>query len=288
MEKIKTNYHTHCNFCDGKNTIEEMTQAAIEHNIKELGFSSHAIYPYTSDWHMDVSNYQAYITEVERIKKLYQDKIKILTGFEADYFPLVSTPDKETYRKYKPDFIIGSVHYVMNLDYPEKGYRPLNSDIPINSFTVDEAPQSMQKGIDIFFEGDGKKMVQTYFFLQREMIKTCDFDIIGHIDLVRKNNGILHFFDENEEWYKNELKETAKTVAQTNKIVEINTGGIARKLINDSYPSFEFLQLLNKLDVPVCINSDSHVIDTIDTAFDESYQKAKKAGYNKIITLSSI
>lgn len=285
---MKTNYHTHCVFCDGKNTIEEMTQAAIAHNFDELGFSSHAIYPYTSDWHMETSHYKLYIDEIQRVKEKYKGQIKILTGFESDYFPLVSTPDKSTYKDYNPDFIIGSVHYVMNLDHSDKGYKPANSDIPINSFTVDEDPKLVQKGIDTFFDGDGKKMVQTYFALQREMIKTFDFNIIGHVDLIRKHNGLLHFFNENDEWYKNEIKETAKIISQSNKIVEINTGGIARKAINDSYPSLEFLQLLNKFNVPICINSDSHSIDTIDTAFDESLQKANKAGYTTTTRLSPI
>ena len=40
-EMIKTNYHTHSTFCDGKNTPEEMVLKAIEDNFDILGFSSH-------------------------------------------------------------------------------------------------------------------------------------------------------------------------------------------------------------------------------------------------------
>ena len=43
---IKTNYHTHTEFCDAKNTAEEMVLAAIEKNFSILGFSSHAMYPF--------------------------------------------------------------------------------------------------------------------------------------------------------------------------------------------------------------------------------------------------
>ena len=35
---IKSNYHTHTNFCDGKSTAEEMVKSAIEKNLIFLGF----------------------------------------------------------------------------------------------------------------------------------------------------------------------------------------------------------------------------------------------------------
>ena len=40
---IKTNFHTHSIFCDGKSTLEENVLSAIEKEIKILGFSSHSV-----------------------------------------------------------------------------------------------------------------------------------------------------------------------------------------------------------------------------------------------------
>ena len=39
---IKTSFHTHTTFCDGKNTPEEMVVAAIEKGFVALGFSTHS------------------------------------------------------------------------------------------------------------------------------------------------------------------------------------------------------------------------------------------------------
>ena len=45
----KSNLHTHCTFCDGKNTIEEMIQAAIAAGLDSIGFSSHSPTGYNLD-----------------------------------------------------------------------------------------------------------------------------------------------------------------------------------------------------------------------------------------------
>ena len=47
---ILTNYHTHTNFCDGKEEPETMVQEAIACGLSVLGFSGHSIYPFASDW----------------------------------------------------------------------------------------------------------------------------------------------------------------------------------------------------------------------------------------------
>ena len=279
---IKSNFHTHTDFCDGKSSPEKMIQSAIEKKFDILGFSSHATYPYKSSWHLNPVRYNEYISEIERLKNVYKDKIEIYRGFEADYIPLVSTPDKQHYEQFKPDYIIGSVHFVVNLDCPEKkGFPQEDSDIPVNCFSIDSFTEEVEQGIKLLFDGDGKKASQSYFAIVREMVSSANFDVIGHLDILRKRNGTLKFFDENAEWYKNELCATAKIIAQSGKIVEINYGGIARGSLNDTYPSLHFLKLLNKLDVPITINSDAHNFDHIDTGYEFAIKNAISAGYSE-------
>ena len=65
---IKTNYHTHTEFCDAKNTAEEMVIAAMEKGISILGFSSHAMYPFAGDWHIGTEKYADYVNEINRLE----------------------------------------------------------------------------------------------------------------------------------------------------------------------------------------------------------------------------
>lgn len=263
---FKTNYHTHTNFCDGKHTPEEMALAAIEKGFSILGFSGHSMFPFGEQWHIAPRDHVAYVNEIRRLQQVYRNQLNILCGFEADYVPSICSPDFEKFKQFNPDFIIGSVHYIVN----EKGF-----------FTVDESAEGVQNGIDALFNGDGKKAVKEYFYLQREMLRNESFTILGHPDLIRKRNGDLNFFDENESWYKSEIKALVKEIARSYVIVEINTGAITRRAMDDVYPSSYFLELLHEKNIPVTISSDAHSVDSIDGAFDRAIQAAKKAGYTE-------
>ena len=285
---IKTNYHTHTNFCDGKTTAEKIVTSAIEKKFDILGFSSHSAYPYKSSWHINPNKHADYVNEIQRLKSQYKDKIEICLGFEADYLPLVCTPDKSRFAEFNPDYIIGSVHYVVNLDEPEKkGFIQEESDIPVNCFSIDSFAEEVQQGIELLFDGDGKKACQNYFALVREMATSFNFDIIGHLDILRKRNSTVKFFDENSQWYKNELSATAKTIAKSGKIIEVNYGGIARGSLMDTYPSVDFLKMLKTFDIPITINSDAHNFDHIDTGYEIAIKNAICAGYTETQYLSN-
>ena len=281
----KANFHTHCVFCDGKNTAEEMVIAAIEKGFEVLGFSSHCIHPldpkfyepFDDVWHLPAEDITKYTAEIKRLKEKYSDKIKIFLGFEADYFEApdygTAIPNKEAYADFAPDYLLGAVHFV-NTD---KGF-----------YTVDHHAEVIKENLIKLYskpngEIDGKKAVCDYFAAEREMLRKGSFDILAHPDLLRKRNGELKIFNEEDSWYKEEIKLTAKEIAKAGVITEINTGAIARGAMDDTYPSQPFLELLHEYGVPVCINSDAHTTEGLDCAFDRAAAKAKKAGYTELV-----
>ena len=285
MYASKVNFHTHSTFCDGKNTAEDMVIAAIEKGFDVLGFSSHCIHPLNPDfykpfddvWHIPASNVTAYTQEIRRLKEKYADKIQIFLGFEADYFtsPVYGTaiPDKNIYSDLQPDYLIGAVHFVTT----DKGF-----------YTVDHHTEVIKENLIKLYskpngEIDGRTAACDYFAAEREMLAKGNFDILAHPDLLRKRNGELKFFSEEESWYKEEIKATAKAVAKAGVITEINTGAIARGAMDDVYPSQYFLELLYENGVPICINSDAHTTDGLDCAFDRAAAIAKKTGYTELV-----
>ena len=284
MQKI--NLHTHSKFSDGRFTAEEMVISAIKCGFTVLGFSEHSIHPLDPNfygpewsWHILSKNIGAYAKEMERLKKKYEAQIKLLTGFEADFF-IDNTPGKsigstiplKSNFEFTPDFLIGSVHFVCN----QNGF-----------YTVDYDPESVKAGlIKLYGDKNGnvdyKAAVCEYFEAERKMLELGKFEILGHADLIKKNNPVLHFFDENEGWYKEQLKLTAKAAARAGVVAEINTGAIARGLLDDVYPSAQFLEYFKDEGVPICINSDAHFADKIDCAWDRATLAAKKAGYKEL------
>ena len=281
----KANFHTHSKFCDGKFTPEEMVKAAIEKGFTTLGFSGHCIHPLNPEfykpfddvWHIPSANIKSYTEEIRRLQKEYAGKLQIFLGFEADYFESdkygSAIPRKETYADFSPDYLIGAVHFV-------------NTDKGL--YTVDHHAEVIKENLKKLYskangEIDGRAAVCDYFAAEREMLKKGHFDILAHPDLVRKRNGELKFFSEEESWYKDELKATANEIARAGVITEINTGAIARGAMDDTYPSQYFLELLHEKGVPICINSDAHTTDGLDCAFDRAAEKARRAGYKELV-----
>ncbi len=272
---MKTNYHTHCTFCDGKNTMEEMVQAAISSGFDILGFSSHAMTPFNDGWHIPADKYQEYCDTFRTLKAKYSDKIELYLGFEADYIKNLSSPDIKNYQEYNLDYTIGSVHYVLG-GTKQDGY-----------FEADGRFETVKDRINTLYGGDTKSAVIRYFETEREMINKGGFTFLGHPDLIRKQNSTEVLFDETESWYKEQIDLTAKAIATSGICVEINTGGMARGYMSTPFPSPYFLSVLREFNVPVTINSDSHQCSTIDYGFIEAAEYAKKAGYKELMYLTS-
>lgn len=282
----KINLHTHCTFCDGKNTAEEMVLSAIQKGFTVLGFSSHCIHPLSSDfyktpdddWHIPAKEVTNYVNEIERLKNKYEDRIQIFLGFEADYFEDSkigsAIPDFKNYKQFHPDYLIGSVHFVST----PKGF-----------YTVDHTAENVQANLKKLYTNpkdrkvDARKAVCDYFEAERQMLSKGSFNILGHADLLRKRNDILKLFDEEESWYKEQVRLTAKAAAKAGITAEINTGAIYRGCMDDVYPSSYMLEQLFNNKVPVCVNSDSHDINSIDFAFDRAIAIAKKIGYKELV-----
>ena len=78
------NFHTHTNFCDGKNTVEEVVAAAVEKGFAAIGFSGHG---YTAfDERYCMKDTTGYLTEVRRIKEKYKERIQVYSGIEEDVY----------------------------------------------------------------------------------------------------------------------------------------------------------------------------------------------------------
>jgi len=273
----QASYHTHTLFCDGNDTPASMARAAFDSGMSDLGFTAHAAWPFASEWHLDPKRYEEYRAEIARLKNEWEGKLNIRYGFEADFIPGVTVPDSSAYSRFSPDFLVGSVHYVMT-DKPKS---------TATLWEVDSPADNCARGIELCFDGNGRRAVEAYWAAVREMVTRCSFDIVGHLDLPKKRNGTLRFFDEDASWYRRELKQTVKAIAASGKIVELNTGGIARKAIDDIYPSAYALELLFHADVPVTISSDAHATGDLLCAYDRARDAGRKAGYTTLSYLGT-
>ena len=264
---IKSNCHTHTTFCDGNNSAEEMTLAAIEKGFVSLGFSGHSPMYYDADWTMNKENVVDYINDIRRVKALYKDKIDILCGIELDAdFSDVDLADF--------DYTIASVHQLHGDDH---------------IYSVDLAPEELTECVEKVFDGDWYKMAATYFDNLAKFVLSGDFDVVGHFDLITKFNGKNPLFDENNEDYKASAIKALDEILDNKPdlLFEVNTGAMYRMGNLKPYPSEFMMKHLNKRGGLITITSDSHRCESLDFAFVDMVDYCKSCGFKEAYYLTS-
>lgn len=244
-----TNFHTHTNFCDGKNTAEEMVKAAIDKGFLVLGFSGHSYLEFEISASM--SDTDGYINEIKRLKEKYKDKIQIYLGIEEDLFTKNRRDDF--------DYIIGSCHF-----FCEKG----------KFYDYDYRETCLE-----VFGGDAMKLAKRYYedfctyILQRKP------DIIAHFDLITKLEEKEESIFLSDKEYNKTAESYLKEALKSESIFEVNTGAISRGYRTWPYPSENLLYILKKNDAKIILSSDSHAVDTLDCNFEETKNMLLDIGF---------
>ena len=107
-----SNYHSHCTFCDGRSTPEDFIKFAVAHGFRAYGFSSHSPLPFETFWNMSKDDMPEYLTEIERLKKKYSDRLEIYVGLEIDFLDKSYNASIPYFRNLPLDYRIGSIHFL--------------------------------------------------------------------------------------------------------------------------------------------------------------------------------
>ena len=260
----KTNLHTHSTFCDGRQTPEQIVQAAISQGLTGIGFSSHSPMPYENDYAMTEASIYAYREEIKRLKRAYAGQINIFLGIEQDY--LSGRP----YGRY--DYVIGSVHTMMLDGKP---------------YELDYTREALLHAVNEHFRGDIYLFLQQYFSMVGELVDVTDCNIIGHFDLVTKFNADGSLFDELDTRYLVPAKATIDKLVKRDVIFEINTGAVMRGYRRAPYPAVPLLRRICERGGRVVINSDAHTCDHLLGKFDEAMMLAKNVGFGSVCELTA-
>lgn len=266
--------HTHTDFCDGTGSIEDFCRAAWEKGFESIGFSSHGPLPQKtgliSVWHMKEDRLPEYIEEVREARRRWEGRLRVFLGLEVDYLKGLTGPADRDIQNLGLDFIIGSVHYV----FPPQGGKP---------FTVDDSAENVAANIREKFGGDGEAVMEAYWDAVEGMIRAGGFDILGHLDLIKKNNAAGRWFSPADSAYTWRAERAADLAAGSGAVVEVNTGGINRGSIRETYPSPAILGLLKDRGVPVTISADAHRPEHLGGYYGQARQCLLEAGYGETL-----
>lgn len=228
---FKANYHTHTSRCGhAEGTDEQYVLAAIEQGFDVLGFSDHVPWPYKSGFvsrgvRMPITELDDYLASVRALKKKYAGKIKILTGFECEYFPEYMDYLAEMREEKQLDYLIFGNHY----DKTDEGGAYFGSA---------KTPDMLIRYVDSAVKG----------------VETGLFAYMAHPDVFMRRYGR---FDEN---CRAAARELSKLCVAHNLPMEYNLHDRFRlgPLNRDGYPHPEFFEIAMEEGAQVIIGLDAH------------------------------
>lgn len=251
--------HTHSVLCDGKDTLEEMVQAAIEKGFDSIGFSGHSFMDIYAEFSMSEDKASEYKAEIARLQQVYGDRIRIFCGLEKDNYTTMST---EGY-----DYLIGSVHVMKH----ENGL-----------LFIDWSTDRTRENIEKVFGGDGIAYAKHYFDAVADLPNHGSFDILGHFDLLTKfNEKEPDLIDTSCAEYRTAATKAAEALVGKVKFFEVNTGAISRGYRTTPYPDRYIIKEMKRLGFGAIISSDCHDRNFLDCGYEDAKRLLKEAGFTE-------
>lgn len=270
---LKTNYHCHSHYCDGKETPAAYIEAAIKQRFSVFGFSSHAPLPYSSDWNMSAEQLPRYLEEINSLKKKYSAVIEIVGGLELDYLPGRPAEKQATIANTNLDYAIGSLHLMPAAD-SEQGFSEIDGD-----------NDKFVSYLNNYYSNNPKNLACDYYHYCAQMIRLADtmkFQIVGHYDLIKKQNSIRQlYFDNNDPDYRKSALAPLSLIKEKGLFVELNYGGIARGRSDEYFPADFILKRCRQLAVPIVISGDYHTPQLVGTGHQAAVDHLRYLGFDR-------
>ncbi|MBE0601406.1 MAG: hypothetical protein IH607_06425 [Firmicutes bacterium] len=271
--KFLSNAHTHTAYVDGRDSIPALVRRAQELGFFSLGFSEHGYQGFDLDYSLSPQRRQCYLNEIRALQKAHETlgiAPKLYAGVEQD--ALTSQAVKDQNRR-DFDFIIGSAHYL--------------SDAQDGKKEAVDGPRDMLTGfLNDVFSGDAVAMAKAYYALLGASVKADKPDIIGHFDVVRKHAAVIGL-NTADKAYRRAALAALEEVFQGCRLMEVNTGSIARGYDTLPYPADFLLDAWREMGGELTLTSDCHNAADLDCAFAQTVPMLKEKGFKHLCRLGT-
>lgn len=262
MAKYLTDVHAHSTYSfDGREDLKGMLKTAHQKGLLFFGVSEHFDYDvYTLKGEQYIDE-EAYFHDARHMQEDYAGCMNVLIGAEFGYTDdeKVQKMYLETYEKYRPDFIINSVHCVNGEDYY------------FGKIFVGDDGQTREKS-EIYREYLG--------LIRRSLDAPYPYDIVGHIGYMTR---YAPYEDRrlSLEEFGEEIDDILKTIIAKDKILEVNS---STKGMGLSVTSEEILQRYFALGGrKLSFGADAHDSTRIAENREEVMEMLRNIGFTYII-----
>ncbi len=264
---MRINYHLHNQYSsDGRGSTEDVVRTAVDLGFEQICFTNHAevLSAEHGDWVLDLvearERYEQLQHEIELLQPEYPE-LRILLGAELEYRPEWVETLNALVESVDFDLVIGSVHVV-------DGYQVSGGAVG-----------------DYFRDRDMTDAYGRYFETVDEMLDWGGFDIVGHLDLV-KRFGVKHYGPFDPKPFESQVKNLLEKMAAKGLGLEVNTSGVVQAPA-EPYPGLEILKLANAAQIAtVTIGTDSHVPTSFEQGWEVGELLLRRAGFNELTLFS--
>lgn len=234
--------------------MESLCAAAVSAGIEEIGISEH-FDSHPNDECTDFFQVGEWWNEFERYKREYQGVLSLKAGLE------VSEPHQYTdavnliLDTHPWDYAIGSLHWI-------------EDEIIFK---------------DQYFKRSPGEAYRRYFLELRRMVENGRFNILGHMDIV-KRRGFEHYGEFHVEEYEDSIRTILRTLAKRDLALEVNTITL-RRSVQEPSPSFQVLSWFKEEGGRwISLGSDAHDASDVGANLIDAIRLVKSAGFDEVVS----
>ncbi len=250
MEALLYDTHMHTPLCKhASGEPEAYAEQAARKGLKGVIFTCHSPMniPYSAHLRMDITQFDQYMSMVERARLAYEGHVDVRLGLESDYFPGAEAWLTELHARAPFDYLLGSVHPQM-VEYQRW-----------------------------YFNEDAQAFYRTYYEHLAMAAETGLFDCISHPDVIK----FVHPNQFKPEPIMDTIAQTLDRIKAAGTAMELNTSGL-NKSPYEMYPSNTILTEIVKRDIPIVVGSDAHEPKRVGADFDKAFDALESLGVQHI------
>lgn len=228
---------------------EEYCAQAVKSGLKGIIFTCHCPMPdgFWPTVRMSESEFDLYVSLVQRAKAAFKNKLDVCLGIESEYFPGYEKYIETLHQRVEFDYCLGGLHW--------------------------QAKEYLHR----YELGTIEGFRRTYFEHLAASAETGLYDCLAHPDLVKNYHP--------DSWCFAIIKNTVNTVldriAKTGVAMELNTSGL-NKSYSEMNPGNEMLRMMAERKIPIVLGSDAHRAPRVGEHFITALNNLAEAGFEEV------
>lgn len=235
--------------------MEAACEAAISRGLTEIAFTDHL--DFGPEEPRGYFREREYLAAIAHCRARYKGQLTVRTGIEVGEPHLFAGEVSQILDENRFDLVLGSAHYAV-------GMQP-----------------AWRAG---FFEQPLGEAYEAYFRQVVRLAAAGDFDVLAHLDLIKRDAGKLGRTYDGPEPYGDLIRTALQSIVERGKGIEINTSPLRRGQ-REPCPSLKILRWYREMGGEILVvGSDAHHPDAVGSALDTAVEVAKAAGFVRLAT----